>query len=161
MTRRYFILGSEEMSMRHTQQGFTLIELVIVIVVLGILAAFAVPRFISLQTPARVAAVNGLAGAIRSASSLIHGLALANQITSGSVSAEGAAITVNYAYPTGDVAGIVTSLQDTSGFTVSVSAGAVTFTSNGAPTPANCNVTYTAPTVSGTAPIITTTTSGC
>ena len=49
------------------QKGFTIIELVVVVVILGILAAVAFPRFINLTTDARFAAVNGIAGGLRSA----------------------------------------------------------------------------------------------
>ena len=49
------------------QKGFTIIELVVVIVILGILSAVAFPRFVNLTTDARVAAVQGFAGGIRSA----------------------------------------------------------------------------------------------
>ena len=56
--------------MKKMQSGFTLIELIAVIVILGILAATAVPRFISLQDDASFAAMQGVAGALASASDL-------------------------------------------------------------------------------------------
>jgi MSHA pilin protein MshA len=54
----------------NTQRGFTLIELVMVIVILGILAATAIPSFVDVSDDARLAAVEGAAGALGSASAI-------------------------------------------------------------------------------------------
>jgi MSHA pilin protein MshA len=61
------------------QKGFTLIELVVVIVVLGILAAIAVPKFVSMKQEAGEAALKGVAGSLASASAINYAKASLNK----------------------------------------------------------------------------------
>ncbi|ORT52021.1 MSHA biogenesis protein MshA [Vibrio sp. qd031] len=92
------------------QKGFTLIELVVVIVILGILAVTAAPRFLNLQSDARESALQGLKGAMAGASSIVYAKsaiqgdeALSSAtITDSSVGD----ITVAFGYPTATLAGI-------------------------------------------------------
>ncbi len=125
--------------MNKASKGFTLIELVVVITILGILAAFAIPRFANLETEARIAAVQGLAGSVRSGATLAHSLSLAQGIAVGaSVTMEGQTITMANRYPT--LTDIELTLLDTTGFDYDATTGL--FTKQGATTEATCSVTY-------------------
>ena len=87
------------------QGGFTLIELVVVIVILGILAVTAAPRFLNLQGDAREASLQGLKGALDGAAGIVYGKAAIDGIetqASGSVDS----IDVVYGYPAATTSGI-------------------------------------------------------
>lgn len=147
---------------RKSNQGFTLIELVVVITILGILAAFAVPRFASLEGQARLAATQALAGSIRSGASLAHALWLAQgDPSSVAVTMEGQAITIANGYP--NDATIDDTLVDFNGFGFATAAGVATFTkqSPSGANIANCFVTYTPPAAANQAPTVVSTTGGC
>ncbi len=143
--------------MDKAQKGFTLIELVVVITILGILAAFAFPRFAALEVEAREAVTDGLGGSIRSASSLAHGLSLA-QGNPTSVLMEGNSIILVNQYPS--AARISDTLVDFTGFTLSTTATTTTFVTTGSPA-GTCDVTYTESIAAGTPPDINVDTAAC
>ncbi|WP_154114910.1 type II secretion system protein [Vibrio cincinnatiensis] len=97
------------------QGGFTLIELVVVIVILGILAVTAAPRFLNLQGDAREASLKGLQGAMKGAAGITYGKAAIQGIEkqpSDSITVDGGKIDIVYGYPAATSAGIVAAMAD-------------------------------------------------
>ena len=160
--------------MKKTSQGFTLIELVIVITIIAILAAIALPRYIAAQRDARVAKMQAVYGSIRTAAALAKArceLDLAQGLTGvgtcgnavPQVNMDGTLVSMTFRYPAASATGIEAAASidaGADGLTIA-GAGPRTFTGNGAATPANCVISYTAAASATAAPVITVDTTGC
>lgn len=157
--------------MRRNNGGFTLIELIVVIVILGILAVTAAPKFVDLQSDARLATLNGMKAAINSAVSLTYGKSLVTgeeKKEEGSITINGSPVTVCYGYPCAAATKIqkVLDIGDFNACTAGVAGdwcfedGAADdssikiFVANGYSSESKCYVEYTQPDASGKAPTV-------
>ncbi|ASP37177.1 type II secretory pathway, pseudopilin PulG [Bacterioplanes sanyensis] len=137
------------------QAGFTLIELIMVIVILGVLSAFALPRFADLGAEAREASLDGAFGAVRSAAGIVHAQFLAEGDNPANVTLEGATIGITNGYPSfadiDEAAGI-----DAVDFTITAGTGTTptTISPVGAVSAADCQVQYTPPAAANQVPTI-------
>ncbi|WP_299019233.1 type II secretion system protein [uncultured Photobacterium sp.] len=128
------------------QGGFTLIELVVVIVILGILAVTAAPRFLNLQNDARDSALKGLKGAIDGAAGIVYGKAAINGVEATSAGANTVVnkIPVVFGYPKATSAALkvaVNGLEDWE--FVKETGTTVVYTYKGNSNQNECIVTYT------------------
>jgi MSHA pilin protein MshA len=145
------------------QRGFTLIELVVVIVILGILAAFAVPRFMGMEGDARAAVVKNLGGSLRASSTMGHAKCLAQGCANNSVIPfENTNITIVNSYPNstsigntiqGATTGAAGTLATLPGWTVTAASATVTRFAKVGGT-ANCYVEYVNAASVNAAPVI-------
>lgn len=149
---------------KNYQSGFTLVELIVVIIILGILAATAMPKLLDLGSDARVSTMKGVEGAMRGANVMIYGKAAAQGIQGKDAAAtvkitvDGKDVLLKYGYAS-TVAALINVLDLSADFDSTTAPTQIQHKQ--ASTPANCSVTYTAPTAAGASPTYLLETSGC
>lgn len=146
---------SKQSIKRSRQSGFTLIELVVVIVILGILAATAIPKFTDLSSEARAAKLQAGYAAVKSANATVHAKWLAAGLAdnAASVTLEGVPVALTHGYPSS--VGIVAAAGGMADYSVTATTGSASISPDSSHK-TNCVFTFADAASAGAAPAIST-----